>query len=246
MFNTGIEYYAENVGGKQELKRFIRFHLIYPEEALANKQQGEVIIQCIINEKGEALNPKITKHVSVSIDAEAIRLFKLLKWNPATSSINKQKISTEHSIAFPFEISKYKKYCKERGFEKPEFKDKPTDSSFVVFEKTDQIPSYYYGNDSLAKFINATLEYPSAAKIQNIEGTVIINCIVETDGKLSNIQIEKSVGGGCSEEAIEVLAKTRWIPAVSNGKYVRYQMHYPIVFTLKGMLHDNIIKGQEQ
>ena len=244
IFNTGIDYYAENLGGKLEFKRFIRFHLVYPEEALKAKEQGNVAIQCVISEKGEALYPKIVKHVSASVDAEAMHLFKLLKWTPAIASVTKKIIATELVVAFPFEISKYKKYCKERGFEKPDIIDKPADSSFVVYEKIDKLPAYFYGNDSLVKYINTSLEYPSAAKIQNIEGTVVLNCIVETDGKLSNIRVEKPVGGGCSEEAIEVLAKTRWVPAISNGKYVRYELHYPIAFTLQGAFHDNTIKGQ--
>ena len=53
---------------------------------------------------------------------------------------------------------------------------------------------------------------------------------METDGAISNILVEQSVGGGCDNEAIRLMEGTRWIPAVKNGQYVRSRNEQDITF----------------
>ncbi len=246
MFNTGIEHEAENLGGKRELKRFLHDHLTYPPAALIAKQEGKVKIRCMISAKGEASQVEITDSVSPELNREALRLFRLLCWTPAIARATKEPVGSLLQLTIPFSIPHYRKYCKERGFGQSLFTAFPIDTSLTLHEKADKIPAYLYGRDSLVKYINAQLKYPQTAKKLNIEGTVVLGFVVETNGMLSNIRVEKPVGGGCSEEAIEVIKHTRWTPAISEGKYVRYKVNYPIAFTLHGIYHDNIIKEQRQ
>jgi protein TonB len=68
-----------------------------------------------------------------------------------------------------------------------------------------------------------------------VEGTVVLEYIVETNGFVTGIVPKKRVSAGCTEEAIRLISETRWQPAMLGGKAVRYRMTYPITFSLRNM-----------
>ncbi len=95
---------------------------------------------------------------------------------------------------------------------------------------------------SLLLFFNRNIAYPLQAREQNIEGTVVLNFVVEKDGYISNPTIVKDIGGGCGEEAMRVAegmnealksAKLTWVPGKIKGAPVRTQMTTPIRFKIQ-------------
>ncbi|OJJ17681.1 energy transducer TonB [marine bacterium AO1-C] len=84
------------------------------------------------------------------------------------------------------------------------------------------------------KYIGQNLNYPSQARRMSIEGTVVLQFVVEKDGSLTDFKVLKSVGGGCDEEAVRVLKKSpKWSPGKQRGKAVRVRRSIPIRFTLR-------------
>lgn len=234
---SGVDQVPENYGGKEEFKRFIDEQLIYPAEELKNKIEGTVIIKFICDEKGKIKQYSIAKGVSKNIDNEAIRLFKLLLWHPAIKQ--SETVAFETSIDFPFLINKYKKTLKRRSKINANIYNLPSDTSLFIYEKAEKTPVFVHGKDSLLKYIASELEYPQEAKVKSIEGIVGLSFIVEPNGIITNINIEKFLGGGCQEEAIRVMCSTIWIPAQVNGKNVRCKLNYSIVFKLNNGFKDN-------
>ncbi|WP_045112918.1 energy transducer TonB [Microscilla marina] len=89
------------------------------------------------------------------------------------------------------------------------------------------------GMKAFYKYVGSKLKYPSKARKMGIEGRVVIECVVDKDGSLSNFQIKKGIGGGCDEEAIRVLkGAPKWNPAKQRGQAVKYRMYVPIAFKL--------------
>jgi len=170
-----VDQLPENYGGKPELIRFINEQLNYPKRALDDKIEGKVTIEFLCNEKGEIINYNIHSSDNHVLDDEAIRLFKLLKWNPAVK--NKKPIAYKHYIEFPFSIKKYKKQFKKKY--SCLLENFPEDSAFIIYGKVDRLPEYEHGKDSLAKYISSELEYPHEALLRNIEGNVKLGFIVE-------------------------------------------------------------------
>ena len=78
------------------------------------------------------------------------------------------------------------------------------------------------------------LKYPIAAKNNKISGTVLINGLLDKDGKVKDIKVEKGIGYGCDEEAIRLVKMYRFKPA-EKTKYARALgiVAIPIKFTLK-------------
>ena len=119
------------------------------------------------------------------------------------------------------------------------------DSSYVVYTRADLAPEYYKnGEEGLKEFILSSMEYPKLAIEKSVEGTVVIEFIVETNGYITAITPKHNVGAGCTEEALRVITQTRWQPATLNNKLVRYKMTYPITFSLRNITKDNASSSQ--
>lgn len=82
------------------------------------------------------------------------------------------------------------------------------------------------------------LVYPEKARMDGIEGTVVISWVIEKDGYVSNVRIERDIGGGCGAANLEVYNnlvknKVKWNSAIRNGVPVRTKMLMPIKFSLE-------------
>jgi TonB family protein len=240
--SRGVDNLPENIGGKTELKRFLEYHLIYPENALKNKIEGTVEIQYTCDENGLIVSHKLLKSVDPELDAEAERLFRLLLWAPAVK--NKKEVRFEYYISIPFSIARYKKALKRRNPEDANPAKLQADTSITIHEKVSKPPVYIYGKDSLLRYVASELEYPQEAKSKNLEGTVVLSFVVEPNGFISNIEIKNPVGGGCNEEAIRVIGQTKWYPAQKDNVLVRSKMSYSLVFKLNTGYRDNSLGSQ--
>jgi hypothetical protein len=92
------------------------------------------------------------------------------------------------------------------------------------------------------RILAANIRYPADAHDQNLQGTVVVSCIIEPQtGKMSGITLLKDIGGGCGEEAVRVLkaleeAGLRWQPGMLGDKPVRVRHALPIRFKLEEAL----------
>lgn len=73
------------IGGDSLLNDFISRNVQYPAEAKKNKEQGQVVVQFVIDEKGLIKNSKVLTSVSTTLDAEALRLINTMPaWTPGS------------------------------------------------------------------------------------------------------------------------------------------------------------------
>ena len=72
------EKMPELVGGMGAIQRKIR----YPLQAKSLGVQGVVYVNCIIDEKGKPVSPKVVKTLGAGCDEEAIRVLKKSKFKP--------------------------------------------------------------------------------------------------------------------------------------------------------------------
>lgn len=77
------EVAPEFPGGAAKLYEFLGKKMIYPEAAAQKGVQGRVIVQFVVEKDGSVSNAKVVKGVDKDLDAEAIRVVKLLpKFTP--------------------------------------------------------------------------------------------------------------------------------------------------------------------
>ncbi len=92
-------------------------------------------------------------------------------------------------------------------------------------------------DQKMLQFIYKNIHYPSIAIENRIEGQVVAQFVVETDGRISNINIVKDIGGRCGNEVKRIISLMngkglRWTPGRQNGRPVRVRFTLPVVFRL--------------
>ncbi|SJM17819.1 M56 family metallopeptidase [Porphyromonas gingivalis] len=103
-----------------------------------------------------------------------------------------------------------------------------------VYSEVDTPASFPGGISKLMHFLSKNLKYPEQSAKNGIEGKVVVSFVVEKDGRLTNIQIEKSVAPELDAEAIRVIsAMPKWNPGKQKGKTVRTSVAQPVRFRLK-------------
>lgn len=94
-------------------------------------------------------------------------------------------------------------------------------------------PNFKGGEDSLRQYLKKNLVYPPSALEKRIEGTVIVQFVVETEGQLTNIHVVKGLSPDCEQEALRLVkGMTEWEPGIQRGYPVRVQFDLPIKFEL--------------
>ncbi len=94
----------------------------------------------------------------------------------------------------------------------------------------------------LFSILAANIRYPEEARTNNIQGSVVVSCVIEpSNGRMTHLKLLKDIGGGCGTEALRVLqaldeAGLRWQPGLLAGKPVRVQHALPIRFRLQAAL----------
>lgn len=104
---------------------------------------------------------------------------------------------------------------------------------YDVFESLEVQPTYPGGMDKFYKYLAKSIRYPALAQENNIQGKVFLSFIIEKNGSLTDIKVERNLGYGTDEEAIRVLMSSpRWLPGIQNGKAVRVKYNIPISFAM--------------
>jgi len=104
------------------------------------------------------------------------------------------------------------------------------DEPFVVVE---EMPLFPGGDSMLLAFIGKNTKYPEAAKLNNIQGRVILRFCVTKEGGVDRISVLRGVSSEIDAEAIRVVSTLpQFKPGKQGGKPVAVWYMVPITFTL--------------
>lgn len=102
-----------------------------------------------------------------------------------------------------------------------------------AFDVVEQMPAFPGGMEAMMKFLTENVHYPEAAYKAGVQGRVLVQLIVEKDGRISNVKVVKKANDDLDAEAIRVVSSMpRWQPGMQNGKVVRVKYTLPITFRL--------------
>ncbi|MDR2682749.1 MAG: TonB family protein [Dysgonamonadaceae bacterium] len=99
--------------------------------------------------------------------------------------------------------------------------------------EADGMPQYPGGEAAMNRYLFNHLKYPVSASSQGIEGRVWCSFIVNPEGLLTDIRVERSVYISLDQEAVRVLqTMPAWTPGTLRGRPVAVKVYLPIVFKL--------------
>lgn len=233
---------AHVVGGNPDFEYVIQSQMVYPPALLKKNIKADVTVKFVVGSDGLIKNFDFKENYKPEFQAEVKRLLRYFIFEPAL--MGNAKVASELALTIKFDPALYRKYTKTRKFvihkEATKF-----DTSFVIYSMADSSPDYFKGGeDGLNEFILTNLEYPDLAKRQGLQGVVVLSFVVEPNGTVSNIMVEKEFNHLCTGEAIRLIRETKWKPGTKDGKYIRYKTKYPIVFNINNTAKDNSMGEQ--
>jgi TonB family protein len=162
-------------GGEEELYKFISTHLNYPTLAKENGIEGKTITCFVVEKDGSITNIEVLKKVGFGCDEEAVKLIKQMpKWYPG--KIMGKNVRTYFTLPITFLITD------------PKPKIVLTDSIIKNTPNIETKASFPGGKEAMYNFINKKVNYPEVAKMEGIQGKVLVKFFVETSGEISDIK----------------------------------------------------------
>lgn len=104
------------------------------------------------------------------------------------------------------------------------------DNSDMVFEEADEYPEFPGGTGKFYEFVENNRD-SSLLLNDNKARRVIIEMIIEKDGRISSPKVRKSLDLSHDNDALKITrSMPPWTPAKLNGKNVRFKMLIPISY----------------
>jgi protein TonB len=119
----------------------------------------------------------------------------------------------------------------------PPFDMGPKTQDIVVKEEIIEFPdveaAFPGGAAELQKWIGSNVQYPQTSIEMNEQGRVYVSFVVEPDGTITNINIERGVSNDLDKEAKRLLrSMPKWVAGEAGGRKARTRCRLPINFQL--------------
>lgn len=100
---TVVEKMPVYPGDEQALMEFISQNLKYPEDAIKNKEQGQLIVRFVVSSSGKVENAEILRGLTPSMNKEALRVVNLLQdFTPGKQ--NGEKVAVWYTLPITFKL----------------------------------------------------------------------------------------------------------------------------------------------
>ncbi len=110
----------------------------------------------------------------------------------------------------------------------------PLEKSEEVFFSVDKMPEFPGGMAAMQNYLATNVQYPLEAQEKGIQGRVICQFIINTDGTVSDVKVMRNVDKLLEAEAIRVIENMpKWNPGIKDNKIVRVKYTLPITFRLQ-------------
>jgi TonB family protein len=113
----------------------------------------------------------------------------------------------------------------------------PSYDDVVSYHDCDIPPMFLNSTDPgkfLKEWVYKYIKYPEVAIRDGVQGRVMVDFIIDKDGKVTDVRVLRSVSEELDAEAVKVVsASPKWKPGRMNGNKVRTSMTIPVEFRLE-------------
>ena len=215
----------------------------YPKAAREAGIQGTVVFGFTVKADGQLSNFTIIEGIGGGCDEEVLRIARTMPdWIPGKQ--DGKHVAVEYVLPVKFKLDTSEDRADAKSIKHP----KRNYEVFKVVEEMPRFPGCESETDAQVRkkcatkkmlhFIYQNLSYPEEAKEQGIEGTVVVNFVVDESGSLIDPKIVRSIGGGTDEVVLELIElmnnmPEKWIPGKQRGKTVKVAFNLPLKFRLE-------------
>lgn len=89
----------------------------------------------------------------------------------------------------------------------------------------------------MLRYVNSQIRYPPIARENGIAGTVVVSFVIDEKGSLTDVNLVRSLEGGCGDEVMRIIGKMqkklKWSPGRQQGRPVKVRVNLPVKFKLQ-------------
>ena len=100
-----------------------------------------------------------------------------------------------------------------------------------------EVKPTFQGSDAgeFAKWVHENLKYPQTAKDADVQGRVVAQFVVGSDGKVGDVKVLRGVHPDLDAEVVRVISSSPdWTPGYVKGEPVKVTYTFPVVFKTRG------------
>ncbi|MES2809667.1 MAG: energy transducer TonB [Bacteroidota bacterium] len=206
VYPYGIEMFLQYIGN----------NIKYRDVDFSDPQQRRVVVGFVVEQDGSVSNAKAIQGTNDSLNREAVRVVMASpKWEPGY--VAGIPVRVAYTVPVPFGKSAlHNSYSDE------------------VYTFVDRQPSFPGGQDAFNKFVSKNIRNPEVERIGGIAGKVVVDCIVEKNGTLTDLKVASGSTEAMRKEAIRLLnLSPKWRAGVWEGnKFVRVYHSITIDFSV--------------
>ena len=176
-----VEKMPEFPGGQEAMMQFLADSIRYPRESMEKEVQGRVICNFVVMKDGSVSDVQVVRGVDSLIDAEAVRVLKLMPdWKPGTQ--RGKKVNVRFTLPVVFRLLK----------NEPKIViDEPKQISEAMSVEAQVQPHFVFpgGHREMMRFISEKIKYPAVAQEKGLQGLVNASFRVNNAGKITGAEV---------------------------------------------------------
>ncbi len=116
-----------------------------------------------------------------------------------------------------------------------EVKEEVVEEETIPFQLVEEKPKFQGGDaNDFTKWVNQRLVYPDVAKENGVQGRVMLQFTVNTDGSVSGVKVLRGVDPSLDKEAVRVVSMSpKWTPGKQRDRKVKVTYTFPVIFQLR-------------
>ncbi|GAB5416737.1 MAG: hypothetical protein Crog4KO_22260 [Crocinitomicaceae bacterium] len=100
----------------------------------------------------------------------------------------------------------------------------------TIYDFPDVEAQFPGGQVALMKYVTNNIVYPDSLIDMDFQSKFYFSFVVEKDGSLTDIKVERGMGSGYAEDLLAFIQKMpNWIPGELDGEAVRTRCRLPIL-----------------
>ena len=208
----------------------IRSLIEYPEEAKKAGLEGKVILSALIDKNGKVIKVEVDRSTNPIFEESARKAIMKTQFKPALQ--NRQPVKLWYTLPIVYKLNKDSNTYR---VEAPIQTRKQAEVATIP-PSLEYNPRYNFISIDVEpqplQDIYRLVEYPDEAKKAGLEGRVVLYALIDTSGKVIQVEVENSDNSIFDESARKGMLKVQFTPAMKDGKAVQYWYTMPVLFKL--------------
>lgn len=227
------------------INSFLQDNIKYPNEAFSKNVEGKVVVDFVVDKDGSIINAKVIEGVEKSLDAEALRVVRLMpKWIPGRQK--GELVKVRYFVPVVFRIPRIASMQESVVFKR----DNKFEYSHRSKEDSLSAPPQFPGGVSaLIDFIAKKTKYPKGSIENQTRGYYVeIGFTIDSNGEVQYPIIRRSLDKYIDAEAMRAIkSMPRWTPCKGiYGENIDSYVYFTIPFFPPNYKHEEVFEEYEE